>query len=420
MLNIKKHLSIYRGLPKDIYLIFISTVINKMGGFITPLMTLIMTVKIGFSQSEVGLFSTIAMLSQAPFIMIGGILVDKFGGKKVIVVLHTIGALVYLFCGFMKPNLMIAIMIIVASDIYAMASPAFNAIVPIVTPEPLIKNAYSLMYLGLNLGLAVGSLIGGILFNNYLSLLFIIDALTTLFTAGLILVFFKGTKVIDKPIPMNEIKKEKTEDKDSIISFLYNTPILIIFSVILLVYNFCYIQWNFMLPLQSVSIFNENGPKAFSLLISINAITVVVLSPLLTSLTQKLYSLKSIFLGGIFYFISFMLFAFNKFMIIFILSIIIMTIGEILITINANNYIAKSTPKKYMGRANSLLFIMNGVGYAIGPVVMGNILAYTTFKNSWLLVSVLMLGALLSMYFISRFEKINDNNSEDFDLSTAE
>lgn len=416
-MNIKEHLSVYKGLPKGIYLLFISTVINKIGGFIAPLMTLILTVKIGFSETEVGLFTTIAMLSQAPFVMLGGILVDKFGGKKVIVVLHGIGSLVYLTCGIMKPNFTVAILIIIASNIYAMASPAFNAMVPVITPAPLIKNAYSLMYLGLNLGLAVGPLIGGVLFNNHLNLLFIIDAFTTLLSVGLILFFFNGKDKVDKSLPQIKTEQSKHTKTDSIFSFLYSNPILVIFSIILLVYNFCYIQWNFMLPLQTVDIFKENGPKFFSIFLSVNAITVVVLTPLLTSLTQKISSLKSIFIGGFFYFVSFVLFAFSELMIIFTLSIIIMTIGEILIMINANNYIAKSTPKKYMGRANSLLFIVNGIGYAIGPVVMGNVIVFTSFKNAWLLVATLILGAAVSMYFISRFEKINVvKNSENISI----
>lgn len=237
--------------------------------------------------------------------------------------------------------------------------------------------------------------------------MFIIDALTTIFSAGLILFFVKGKAKVDQSSP--QIKTEQSEIKNthSIFSFLYGNPILIVFSIILLVFNFCYIQWNFMIPLQTVDIFKGNGPRVFSLLLSVNAITVVVLSPLLTSLTQKVDSLKCIVFGGVFYFFSFGLFSISESMMVFVLSIIIMTIGEILITINVNAYIAKATPKVYMGRVNSLLFIVNGVGYAIGPIVMGNIIVFTSFKNAWLLVATLMLGATVSMYFMSRFEKIN-------------
>jgi len=375
-------------------------------------MTLILTVKIGFTESQVGLYATIAMFSQLPFIVIGGILVDRFGGKKIIVSLHLIGSLFYITCGMMKPDLSVLILMIMASNIYAMASPAFNALVPLVTPATLTKNAYSLMYLGLNLGLAVGPFIGGVLFNNHLSLLFFIDAFTTIFSAGLILFFFSHDRCEGK-LETDEIIKQENSKTDTVVSFLLRNPSLIIFSIILLVYNFCYIQWNFMLPLHTAFLFKENGPRVFGFLISVNAITVVVLTPLLTSLMQKIPPLKSICVGGIFYLVSFVLFAFSKFTLMFILAIVILTIGEILVTINSNNYIAKSIPFQYMGKANSLLFIINGIGYAIGPIIMGYVILFTGLRKAWLIVSAIMLCSVVSMYLDSRIEKkMNESNDE--------
>lgn len=171
-LNFKRHFFVYKGLPKDIYLLFIAVVVNKIGSFIAPLMTLILTVKVGFSTAEAGLFSTLSMVTQAPFIMLGGILADKFGSKRIIVIFQSIGALIYIVCGFMQPSHIFAILLVITSSMYALVSPAMNAMVPMITPAPLVKNAYSLIYLGMNLGLAMGPTIGGVLFNEHLNLLF--------------------------------------------------------------------------------------------------------------------------------------------------------------------------------------------------------------------------------------------------------
>ena len=404
-MNIKKHFLVYKGLPKDIYFLFFSCVINRMGSFIMPLMTLILTVKIGFSKPEAGLFSTIAMLSQAPFLLLGGKLIDKLGSKKVIVIFDFLGAFVYLFCGFLKPSITVAILIIIASNLYAIASPAFNSIVAEVTPSSLLKNAYSLLYLGFNLGLTIGPALGGILFNSHLSLLFILDALTTIISTALIFFYVKDKEKTDESFVQVEGRQAEVSNTTSIFSFLRRNPVLVIFSIIMLVYNFCYIQWTFMLPLQTVSIFKESGVGLFSLLVSINAIVVILLTPFLTSFTQKTSTLKAIFIGGFFYFISFALFSINRFVLTFFIAIIVMTIGEILISINTNNYIAQRTPKEYMGRTTSMLFLVNGIGYAIGPVVMGNLLALISFQNAWLIVAAIMLCGALSMYFVRCFDK---------------
>jgi MFS family permease len=403
-MNLKKHMQVYQGLPKNVYILFLSTVINKIGGFIAPLMTMILTVKIGLPDSQVGIVATIAMLSQAPFIMLGGNLVDRYGAKKMIIILHTLGAALYLICAAVKPSLRLAVLIIIASDLYAMASPAPNALIPIVTTKDKTKNAYSLMYLGLNLGLAIGPLIGGLLFNTYLSLLFVVDAITTLISAGIMLLLFderhQSTQAVREDAPETSV-----DALPSMVQFLQSNPMLIFVSMALLLFNFSYIQWNYILPLQSVSLFHDSGPRNFSLLLSMNAITVVVLSPILTSVTEKIAALKSMVLGGIFYIISFLMFAVSLNMVLFMGSIIVMTIGEVLIAINMNHYIAASTPQKLLGRANSLISIVSGVGYAIGPAVMGLILTVVTYKSAWFIVSGITTGATVMMYGLSKIEK---------------
>lgn len=181
----------------------------------------------------------------------------------------------------------------------------------------------------------------------------------------------------------------------------------------MLIYNFCYIQWDFLLPLQTVELFEESGPGVFSILLSTNAMIVIILTPILTSITQNAGPLKSIFVGGIFYFGSYLLFATHGYLITFISAIIIMTIGEILISINSNNYIAKLTPQKYLGRATSLLFLVNGLGFAIGPAIMGYLLKFASFTHAWLIVAAIMLVGAGSMYFVRRLERVSTIESRE-------
>jgi len=99
-------------------------------------------------------------------------------------------------------------------------------------------------------------------------------------------------------------------------------------------------------------------------------------------------------------------------MLLFVGAIVIMTIGEILIAINSISYIATSTPKKFFGRANSLLFIVSGIGYAIGPVIMGNVIMYTSFKNAWFIVILLAVFAVTLMYLLGRSKRVLVSNAD--------
>lgn len=400
----KNPFTIYKGLPKNLYVLFAANVINKMGSFVLPLITLILTNKIGFSKTEAGILTTIAILSQAPFMILGGRLVDKFGSRKVIVMFSSAGAFFYLLCGFFRPGIGLALMIVTASDLYSVSYPAFSSIViEIASPEQL-KSSLSLIYLGNNLGLAIGPVLGGFLFQKNLHLLFVIDAVTTFIAVALLLFFIKETGKRQKRAKTARHKEYDT----SIFTFLRKKPVLIIFSAVMLVYNFCYIQWSFLLPLQTAELFPTNGVRFYSLLVSLNAIVVICVTPFMTALTHRLESLRATALGGLFYFFSFALFAVNRDTVYFVAAIVVMTLGEVLVSINSNSFVAEHTPESHIGRVNSLLSVVNGAGFALGPIAMGYLLLGVNFPAAWLFTSALMIVAVLTMYLLGRKFKKHD------------
>ena len=72
-----------------------------------------------------------------------------------------------------------------------MENPSYDALVADLSSSNDRERAYSLIYLGLNLGLILAPTIGGMLFENYLNLAFVIDGLTTLSSTILIFLFIK-------------------------------------------------------------------------------------------------------------------------------------------------------------------------------------------------------------------------------------
>jgi MFS family permease len=399
-LKTKNPFAIYKGLPKGIYAIFISRIIDNMGSVVMPMITLILTQKIGFSQNTTGILATIFMVSQAPFLLLGGKLVDKIGSKKVIVIFNTLGAIAYIPCGFMQPHIVMAVFIALAADLFSVAAPAYNAIVTEISPESQIKSSYSILYLGYNLGLAIGPALGGLLFNHHLQLLFFIDAFTCAASTAFVYFLVPDNLKIEKAKPKHS-EQPVADLKYSVYKFIFQSPALIIFAVVLLAYNFCYSQWGFMLPLQAAGIFKENGAKYYSLLVSVNAIAVILLTPVLTSLTHRFRPLAIVAAGGIFYTLAFLIFSGGQILAQFFIAAVVMTMGQILININTNIYIAEQTPQEYIGRANSMLTIINGVGVAIGPIIMGHVLLHLHYSTAWIAVAVLMLCGASLMFILN-------------------
>ncbi len=79
----KDTFSQYRGLSRSVYVFFFARIVTNMGGFIwPPLLTLILSRKMGYSASAIAIISGVVGLIFIPAQIIGGKLADKFNRKK--------------------------------------------------------------------------------------------------------------------------------------------------------------------------------------------------------------------------------------------------------------------------------------------------------------------------------------------------
>jgi MFS family permease len=392
---------VYTGLPREIYIFFIAKVITCMGMFIMPLWALILTQKIGLTKPQAGLMTTLFAITQAPCLLFGGKLIDRIGRKKVIFFAQTIGTMIYIACAVIPMNMLTAILIIIASDFYTVASPALDALMADVTNPENRKASFSLIYFGLNLGYTISPLLGGLLFQHYLPLLFALDAVTTMISNSLIMIYVKEPEFNKKDKVLPEINKEDQE-KISVLKVLWNTRVLLYFMLIMFIYQFCYSQWSFMLPLQMADLFLSNGARNYSFLVAINAATVITFTPLATVATQKFRSLTIMAIGGLCYCISFFIFGLIIHMPLFLPVVFVMTIGEILITVNINTFMADQTPSSHRGRVNSLSSIIQGACYVIAPLIMSNVIVMTNYLTAWWIIAAFMLSGTLSMFALDK------------------
>lgn len=399
-----KYLKTYSGLSKELYFIFLARVVNCMGSFILPLLTLILTQKLGMSKSQTGSFSAFLMLTQGPCLILGGKLIDAVGRKKLLIVCEILGAVSYLFCSVIRSHALVAVFIVIAADLYIMASPAFDAMVADITKPEDRKASFSLIYLGINIGMTISPLIGGLLFKNYLQILFILDAVTTLGSAALIGVFVGETKNRQAcPASANTLKAPS--EKTPVFKVLKGVPILFIFLGLILIFHFSYSQWSFLLPLQFADRYGENGARLYSMMSTLNALVVITFTPILTHLTRRFRPLTIISCGGILYSLAFSLFSWAKSLLFFILGVTIFTFGEIIVTINLGTFIADHSPEAHRGRINAIFLFAHGTANAMGPLVMGRVISYTNYFISWTSVTAFALIGAASMFLLSKRER---------------
>jgi MFS family permease len=405
MNKIKAVFSPYGGLPKEIYVIFISRIINNLGCFVHPLLALILTQKIGLTKDVAGVYITILAIISAPSLILGGKLVDTIGRRNIILISQSLGAIALICCGFMKPTLIMVYILMLSSILYSLSAPAYDAMLADLTTPENRKASYSLIYMGLNIGFAIGPIIGGLLFKNHLSLVFIGDGITTLLSLVLVMLYVKETIGKDKEIVLQEDREQEKEVTGSVFSVLLSRPILLFFSIILFFYSFEYSQWGFTLPLHLGQIFNSSGAAYYGILASVNGVIVILLTPVISIVTHSVKPIRVIAIGGAFYGIAFGAFSFIRSFPLFLIFIIIMTMGEIMISINSSTFIANHTPSSHRGRVSSILPLISGTGYALGPMAMGKFVTKYNFTFGWSIIGIIGFISAFAMFMLQRMDK---------------
>jgi MFS family permease len=404
MLRIKDLFSPYRGMPKEIYIIFVSRIVNAMGCFVMPLMTIIMSDKIGLSNEATGFYLSLNSMIYPLASLLGGKLADSYGRKYLIIIFDTLAALLYLSCGFIEPSMLLVYMLLAASACMSVAGPAHDSLIADLTTPENREGAYALSYLGWNLGFAVGPMLGGFLYRKYLPLIFIGDAATALLSISLIFFFVKETIGKTKEEITDESRKLERREQGSIISVLLRRPILIYFSIIAFGYHFAYSQWNFLMPIHSMQNFGNLGAQYFGWMASLNGLVVIVFTPILTKVTERMKGMRKMVYGILLYAVGFGMLGVLNTLEYFFLSVFIFTLGEILLSISVMPFIVNHTPASHRGRMNAILPTIMGMGYAIGPMTMGKILNYSSVESAWLIVGGLAAITAVLMFGLEKYD----------------
>lgn len=405
MNRIKRLLDPYKGLPREVYIIFIARIVNAMGCFVMPLLTIILTEKIGLSKEATGLYISISGLIYVPTSAIGGKLADTIGRKKVIIIFNILAAVLYIICGFMPPTMNMVYVLMAASGCMSFAGPAHDSLIADLTTPENRTSAYALTYMGWNIGFAVGPAIGGLLYKkNLLQLLFIGDAVTALLSLSLIALFIKETIGKTKEEIIDKNRELEKREEGSVFSVLIKRPILIYFALICFGYNFAYSQWGFMLPMHSVENFGKAGAQYYGLMASTNGIVVMLFTPFIVKLTEGVKIIRKMVWGGILYAVGFGMLGFLNSLPFFFVSVFIFTMGEIVMSIATTPFIANHTPASHRGRMNAVVPMILGAGYTLGPMGMGKVLSYINIEKGWIVIGLFALITSGFMYMLGKYD----------------
>lgn len=395
----KNIIKTYLGLPKSIYILCCATLINRLGDFVVPFLTLFLTQKLNMSTGVSGMFVTCASLLSIPASIIGGKISDYVGRKKVYLLAQGLSGIFLILCAIVKNDYLIIALILVSTFFNGFVRPAFDALLIDCLPITQRQSGISLNYLCMNVGAAIGPIVAGLLFNNFLQLFFVGDGITSLIAVYLVL------KNVSEPGEIegetnNVDNSNECKEQGSIVQVFIKRPQLGMFFALFFVYLFVYSQHRFVLPLTVNDVLKDRGPEVFGQMMSVNAITVVLLTIFITSAIKKYHELTSMMISGVCFAVGYGILAFVHTIPGFLLSTFIWSIGEIICTISAGVFIADNSPINYRARISAIQNIVYWGGSSLSILIGGIVVNSLGFSYIWSSIFIIAMISSALMYLL--------------------
>lgn len=392
----------YKGLRKEVYVLFACKLIDNAGSMIGPMFTLILSIKMGMDGKSIALLMSIFTILSMPVQLIGGKLGDKLNKKTIINVCDITTSIIYIACGFVGLNKTTLMIYMFGSLIQSVESPIYDSLVADFTTSADRDRAYSLIYVGLNLGLALAPTIGGFLLKDYLWLMFVISGVGELLSVIVFNIYIKDIKVVIDNSNIYETAKEDT----NILKVFKENKILIYILVIFSLGAFTYTMYGYLMPLTLKDMHGELGSVYYGTMSSTNCIVVFTCTVFITNLLMRINSLNKMIIGNgleLIGYIIFVLFV-NK-TLAYYPAIIIFTFGEIVNTISTSPYLTKRIPLNYRSRVFSLFSVFETSFQCIGTVIVGSIYDIYGYKIPWIITMITIMVIIVLFILIKNMDK---------------
>ncbi|MEU4712676.1 MFS transporter [Micromonospora purpureochromogenes] len=174
------------GLPATFWYLWAGLLVNRAGAFAVLFLSLYLTAARGASESLAGAVVGAYGAGGAVGVLLGGVLADRWGRRATLVAAHLAAAALMVGLAFSRHLAVIAALAALVGIAHSMPSPAFVAAIVDVVPEHRRSRAFNLQFWAFNLGMAVASLLAGLLAEASFLALFLVDAAATLAAAALI------------------------------------------------------------------------------------------------------------------------------------------------------------------------------------------------------------------------------------------
>ncbi|MDQ0245959.1 MFS family permease [Bacillus fengqiuensis] len=386
-------------MPRSLWLLVIGMLINVTGAsFLWPLNTIYIHDHLGKSLSMAGIVLMLNAGASVVGNLLGGVLFDKIGGYKSILlgILITLSALITLVF-FQEWPLYIFLMVVIGLG-SGIVFPAMYAMGGTVWPEGGRK-AFNALYVAQNAGVAIGSALGGLVASYSFSYIFIANAF-------MYVVFFLIAVFSYHKMSAEKAKQVSVLDEMSPVQNRAKFQALLTLCVGYLLCWVAYSQWA-----STISAYTQElhiSLKQYSFLWTINGLLIVLGQPIINAFIKvAAKTLKMQILVGVTIFIaSFAIISVAQQFSHFLAAMIVLTIGEMFVWPAVPTIASMLAPKGKEGFYQGVVNSTATGGRMIGPL-LGGILAdyYTMNTLFYVLIGFLVISMFTTIAYNRKLNK---------------
>ena len=398
----KQLITQYGGLKREVYILFIGRLVTAMGSFVWPMLTFFLTTKLGLSDGTATLMIATASVLSFPAALMGGKLADRFSRKTIIIVFDCITVSMYLLAAILPLSLFTAFLLFAAALFQTIESPAYDALNADYSTSRQREKAYSLSYLGFNLGYIVGASVAGLLFERFVRLAFCINGLAIFISTVLILFFVhKKNAITEDAADLSESYSEyeqPIDEKTPVLTVLRQRLVLIGMLLIGCLASMPSSLMGLLLPLQLKDTLGEAGATLYGYLNSLNGFVVIVFTPILTVLLKKLTEIPKVIIGLLLFLTGNLFFSLGTAASMLFVGMFIFTLGEVVEVLGHNPYASRRVPASHRGRVGGISSVIHSIFSSCTQYLISFLLIATgsNYRLIWMVFMVCgLVGAVL-------------------------
>jgi MFS family permease len=352
--------------PHQFWLMFVGMMISTLGAsMIWPFLMIFFSEKLSMPLTAVTGLMTLNAVMGLVFAFVAGPVTDRVGRKWVMVISQLGNGIAYLFMSHADNLVAFAVLMAVSGAVNPLYRVGADAMLADLIPSPQRPDAYALIRMSNNIGIALGPAIGGYIASQSYTTAFYFAA-GGMITFSLLLALFAYETLPKTDTQAAPQKADRFGGYGQIVQDSHFVRFTMAFTLtqvcaaILWVLLAVYAKQNFAI-----------SERSYGLIPTTNALMVVFLQMAVTRITQRYAPLKVLSIGAFLYAFGLTSIAWGHSLWGFWISMVIYTVGELMNMPTSTTYVADLAPVEMRGRYMSIYGLTWGVAMGIGPLLGG-------------------------------------------------